>query len=147
MSSKRERLVEVAYAHARAENVEGDLEATLATLEDDCVYELHPAGLLIPGIALARRYYQYYLSDFAPLIAGYTMRQEWVTDDGLGQEYTLWTRAAGGTLERHEIIGILTFGTTRLSGERLYTSNRLLRLMFGPILDEAQPVAVGGPAD
>jgi hypothetical protein len=145
-SSDRDRLVEVAHAHSKAE-AEGDLETTMATLEDDCVYELQPVGLLLPGIDVARRYYEYFFSDFAPFIAGFEMRGEWLAPDGLGQEYTLWTRTGEeDTLERHEIIGVLTFGTTKLSGERLYASERLLRRMFGPIYEEAKPIAVGAPS-
>jgi hypothetical protein len=145
MSLSRDQAVELVYAHAKAE-AEGDLEATLATLEDAPVYELQPVGLVLPGMDLARRFYEYFFSDFTPLIAGYTIRQEWLTDGALGHEYTIWTRTGPDrALERHEIIGVPTFGTTRMSGERLYASDRLLRLMFGPVLDEARPIVVGEP--
>ena len=45
------------------------------------------------------------------------------------------------------MFAILTFGTTLLSGERLYSTERLVRLLFGPVLDEAEPIAVGYPPD
>jgi len=141
-----EELLAVAVAHATAEALD-DPEPVLATLHDDCVYELQPIGLLLEGIELARRYYDHFFTAFRPVVAGYEMRGEWHDDHGLGQEYTIWTRTGpDGSLERHEVIGILTFGTERLSGERVYGSDRLMRLMFGPVLDAARPIGTGGPA-
>lgn len=104
------------------------------------------SGRCITGIDSARRYYDHFFNSFRPLVAGYALRSEWVEDAGVGQEYTIWTRSgAGGALERHEVIGILTFGGRLLSGERAYGSERLLRLMFGPLYDEAVPTPVGVP--
>jgi len=130
-------LVAVARAHAQAE-AEDDLATVFATLEDDPVYELQPAGLVLRGMDLAKRYYDYFFSEFRPLVAGYAMRGEWVGDEGVLQEYTIWTTTGpDGGPERHEVIGLLTFGATKLSGERVYGSERLLRLMFGPVYDDA----------
>ena len=145
MPATRDELVAIALAHAAAEALD-DPAPVLATLEDDCVYELQPLGVVLEGLALARRYYDHFFSTFRPLVAGYAQRGEWTDDHGVGQEYTIWTRTgAGGGLERHEVIGILTFGTDRLSGERVYGSDRLLQLMFGPVLDDGRPVDVGSP--
>jgi hypothetical protein len=134
-------LVAVARAHAQAE-AEDDLATALGTLEDDPVYELQPVGRALIGKDLAKRYYEHFFTTFRPLVANYALRGEWLNDDGLLQEYTIWTTTGeGGAVERHEVIGILTFGRTKLSGERLYASERLLRLMIGPVYDEG--VAVG----
>jgi hypothetical protein len=38
------------------------------------------------------------------------------------------------------VIGILTFGREALSGERVWASEPLLRRMFGPVYDRAEPV-------
>ncbi len=147
MGANREDLVALALAHASAE--EGDDPGpVLDTLEDDCVYELQPVGLLLKGIGHARRYYEHFFSTFRPLVAGFTLRSEWSDEHGVGQEYTVWTRTGPeGALERHEVIGIITFGHERLSGERVYASERLLRLMFGPAYQEASPIDTGAPAD
>ena len=40
---------------------------------------------------------------------------------------------------------MLTFGRDKLSGERVYGSERLLRLMFGPVYDDARPIEVSRP--
>jgi len=118
-----------------------DLATVLATLEDDPVYELQPVGLVLNGMDLAKRYYDHFFTAFRPVVANYAMRGEWVNDVGLLQEYTIWTSTGpGGAIERHEVIGLLTFGRTKLSGERVYGSERLLRLMFGPVYDDGVAV-------
>ncbi len=143
--ASHEDMVALARAHALAE--EGDDPApVLETLGPDCVYELQPVGLLVEGLDAARRYYEHFFRAFRPLVAGFAIRGEWTDDNGLGQEYTIWTRTGPQQeLERHEIIGILTFGVDRLSGERVYASERLLRMMFGPVYDEARPVPALSP--
>ena len=74
-----------------------------------------------------------------PLVCHYELRSEWVNESGLAQEYgiefELPTR-----VERHPVLAILTFGRDALSGERVYASDRLLRLLFGPALDLAYPL-------
>jgi len=130
----REEMIELAHAHAAAEGA-GDLEATLATLEPDPVYELQPMGRKLRGIDAMRRYYEHFFASFQPLVDSYDMRSEWINDEGLGQEYVIHLRLPDGRTEDHAIIGILLFGTTRLKGERLWASERLLRLMMGPVYD------------
>ena len=166
----REEWVALALAHARSETG-NDIEATLATLDPDPVYELQPVGRVMRGMPAARRYYEHFFAVFRPLVRAFELRSEWVTDAGVGQEYviTLATpdagfyrdersnrvatsgsnavasaqRAAGersGSFERHHVIGILTFGKEALSGERVYASERLLRIMFGPAYDLTEPL-------
>jgi hypothetical protein len=133
-------MVAIAHAHAAAEEA-GDLEATMNTLGDDPVYELLPIGLELRGRDAARAYYEHFFADFMPRITGFTLRSEWVTDEGVGQEYQVLVDRGDGPV-RHDIIGILTFGTgDGLSGERLYASDDLLREMFGPVLERATPIA------
>jgi hypothetical protein len=134
-----ERALAVARTHAAAEG-KGDLTTTLATLDDDPVYEFQPVGRVFRGKDTARRYYEHFFSHFAPLTEGFEIRGEWITPEGMGQEYTLRLRLPDGSRERHDIIGILLFGTSGLAGERVYASERLLRLMLGPIYDETTPL-------
>ena len=65
---------------------------------------------------------------------------EWVNAEGLGQEYVIALRTPDLGVERHHVIGILTFGAEALSGERVYAGERLLRLMFGPAFDLSEPL-------
>ena len=91
----------------------------------------------------ARAYYEYFFANFMPLIEGFELRSEWETDEGLGQEYTIRLRDKdSGQVSVQPIIGILVFGETGLAGERLYASDSLFKLMFGPVLDRAVPVGV-----
>ena len=76
-----------------------------------------------------------------PRVTGFDLRSEWVTDEGVLQEYTLYVDGLGAAGSGHSIIGILTFGEDgKLSGERLYASDALLEFMFGPVLDDAEPL-------
>jgi hypothetical protein len=129
----------VALQHAKAE-ADGDLDTTLATLEDDCVYELQPVRRRLVGKDRARRYYDYFFANFMPRVQNYEMRGEWLDDGGLLQEYTMWVRDDDGNVGRYDLIGVLTFGAERLSGERLYGNEQILRLLFGPLYDETEPL-------
>jgi hypothetical protein len=136
----REAMVAVAHAHAAAE-AEDDIEATMATLDEDPLYELMPMGRALRGRDCARAYYEHFFATCRPRVAHYDLRSEWVTDEGVGQEYTMYLSEPDGTTTRHDIIGILTFGSGgRLSGERIYASDELLEIMFGPVLSESVPV-------
>jgi hypothetical protein len=136
MRADRDALVAVARRHAQAE-AEGDLATTLATLEDVPVYELATSGIAFRGKAAARTYYEHFFGTFQPWIAGYELVNQWVTDEGVGEEYWLEVAPPGQPKERHRIIGILVFGAAGLAGERLYASDRLLRIMLGPAYEIA----------
>jgi hypothetical protein len=141
----REQKVQVALAHAAAET-DGDLKATLATLDPDPVYELQPVGLEIRGMDAARAYYEYFFANFMPLIEGFELRSEWENDEGLGQEYVMQLRdKESGEVHAEPIIGILLFGDTGLAGERLYASDSLFKVMFGPVYDQAVPAGSPSP--
>lgn len=131
--------IAVAHAHAAAEGV-GDLGTTMATLVDEPVYELQPMGVAFRGADAARDYYDHFFSTFQPLISGFSLLSEWVTDEGVGQEYELVVNGPDGPVAHH-IIGILVFGDDgKLAGERLYASDELFRVMVGPVLDRAEPL-------
>jgi hypothetical protein len=133
----RAAMVAVALAHAAAEG-EGDIEATMDTLDDDPTYELQPMGVTLRGRVLARRYYEHFFANCQPRITDYKLRSEWAADEGVLQEYTLFIDNPDGTNSRHDIIGVLIFGADgKLSGERLYASDDLFQFMFGPFLDRA----------
>ena len=138
----REMNVATARAHAEAEGA-GDMEGTMNTLGADPVYELLPIGRLLKGRDNARAYYEHFFANFARRIAGYTLRSEWITDEGLGQEYQVFIDGADGR-RRFDIVGILLFGPDGLlSGERIYASDELFAMMVGPLLERTEPVPVG----
>jgi len=135
----RAAMIAVAHAHAAAE-AKRDLEATMATLDEDPTYELQPLGRILRGRDLARQYYEHFFAHCQPRVTGYELRSEWVADEGVLQEYTLHIANPDGTNSRHDIIGILVVGAAgKLSGERIYASNELIQFMFGPLLDHTVP--------
>ena len=131
-----EELIEIAHRHARAE-ADGDLEATLATLDDDPFYELLPVGLCFRGRQAAQVYYEHFFSTFRPMAQSSELRGEYVSSHGLAQEYVLKLRLTGGIEECHPLVSVLTFGDAALSGERVYADHRLLRMLFGPAYELA----------
>lgn len=139
MAKTTEELVAIARAHAAAE-ARDDFDTTMATLDDDPVYELLPTGLAFRGRDAARTYYEHFFTHVKPMVTGYELRNEWTNDRGLAQEYVIDFHPPGGSRERHHVLSILTFGITALSGERLYASDRCFELLFGPVLELAHPI-------
>ena len=131
MRADREALIRVAKQHAAAEAA-SDLATTLATLEDDPVYELATLGISFRGTDAARAYYEHFFGTFQPWISGFELVSQWSSDEGLGEEYWIHLALPDGRRESHRIIGVLVFGRAKLAGERLYASEHLLRLMLGP---------------
>jgi hypothetical protein len=132
-------LVKNALRHAEAE-AGLDMAGTLATLEDNPVYDLMPIGLRLTGMDGARRYYEHYFANVAPRIVHFALVSEWIGKDGVNQEYDITYRHDDGTTKIYRILGILTFGKTKMMGERLYAQEELLRIMFAPIWDELEPI-------
>ena len=139
MALSQEQLIGIAHAHSAAEAA-SDLEATLATLDDEPVYELQPVGLTFGGKEIVRRYYEYFFESFMPRTLGSQKRGEWAGADALTEEYELDLTMPDGGVEHHSIIGILVFGNTGLAGERVWAHERLLRVLFGPAYDLAHPI-------
>ncbi len=138
-TSTRDAHLAVAHAHAAAEG-SGDLAGTLATLVENPRFELLPIGVVLEGASLIQAYYEHFFAHFQQRVAGYSLRSEWITDEGLGQEYQIQFKTAAGQ-RRFDVIGILLFGDdSRLAGERIYASEELFRLMVGPVLDRGLPV-------
>jgi hypothetical protein len=121
----------------------GDLEATMNTLVADPVYELLPLGLQMRGADRVRRYYEHLLGPFVSMTVGYLLLDEWVNENSVCQEYEI-ELDVNGERERHRVVGILYRSGHLLGGERVYASERCLRLMAGDdLIDELHPV---GPA-
>ncbi|MDD3797789.1 MAG: hypothetical protein PHE36_01275 [Novosphingobium sp.] len=135
------KLVSIAVAHAELESTQ-DLDALLATMEGEPVYEFHPLGKRFCGMANTRRYYTHFMQDVQPRILGFSQISEAIGNEGMVQEYTV-TVAHEGDAEPavHRIMAILTFGEQGLSGERMYCDDKFFRTLVGPLWDELEPVA------
>jgi hypothetical protein len=132
-------LVKNALRHAEAE-AGFDMAGTLATLEADPVYDLMPIGLRMKGMDRARRYYEHYFANVGPRIVHFALVAEWIGKDGVNQEYDVVFRHDDGVARTHRILGILTFGPTKMTGERIYTDTEMLKIMFAPVWDELEPI-------
>jgi hypothetical protein len=139
MSKTLAELTAIAHQHGAAEAA-GDLAATLATLEAEPTYELFPVGLKMTGGERARRYYAHFFANVAPRITGYQLLGEWVNELGVLQEYSVSYRYDDGRRREFRIVGLLAFGTTALSGERLYADTEILHILFEPVWSELEPV-------
>ena len=49
-------------------------------------------------------YYEYFFGTAKPMISGYDLRNEWVNDDGLAQEYVIHFQLADGSVESHPVV-------------------------------------------
>jgi hypothetical protein len=86
------------------------------------------------------RYYRHLMDRFMPSIVGYELLAEWCSEESLTQEYDIEVATEDGS-ETHRVIGILYREGTLMGGERLYASERCLRLMAGDeLIDELPPL-------
>ena len=139
MTQSIDALVANAMRHSAAEGA-GDMAETLGTLEANPIYELHPVGLKLIGMENARAYYENFFKNVQPRILGYELLAEWIGEDGVIQEYRITYKPDSGDAKDYRIIGILTFGQVKMSGERLYADEELLRIFFAPVWDKLVPV-------
>ena len=131
-----ERMLELGRHHAAIET-ERDLEGTLATLVPEPVYEFWPMGWRMVGMDPARRYYEHLMGSFMPSLRGFEMIEEWASPSSVTQEYSIEV-AVDGAAETHRVIGVLFYGDDEhLGGERIWASERCVRLMAGDgLIDE-----------
>ncbi len=137
-------MIELGHRHARLE-AERRLDPLMETLVESPSYEFHPLGLGMSGGDRVRRYYAQFFESFMEKIVGYELLHEWADERAVVQEYDIRVRD-GGIAETHRVIGILFAedtpdGRTRLGGERIYASERCVRLMAGDVFDEFEPLA------
>lgn len=134
-----EKMYELGTRHARLE-AERKLDELMDTLVPDPVYEYHPLGLRMSGGDRVRRYYAQFIDDFMQKVQGFVLLSEWSNAQSVCQEYDI-TLLVDGQFETHRTVGILyadPAGSGLLGGERIYGSERLVRLMAGPIFDELE---------
>jgi hypothetical protein len=137
-------MVELGRRHA---DIEGErrLDPLMETLVEDPSYEFHPIGLGMRGGERVRRYYTQFFGGFMEQMAGYTLLNEWADENAVVQEYDITLEAGADGPETHRVIGILFAertpdGRTLLGGERVYASERCIRLMTGELFDELVPL-------
>jgi len=138
-TTRRERMAALAAEHVRAEDA-GDVDATLATFQSEAAFELFPCGLRLSGHDRIRRYYEYFFSTSLKRCAGYTTRGTQEGDDGMAVEMTVTLSYPGGSTRDFRVLTIFPYGETALLGERIYADTEFFRVIFGPLLAEAEPM-------
>jgi hypothetical protein len=70
----------------------------------------------------------------------YALLGEWVNETSVAQEYDV-SLDVEGIVETHRVLGILQYGERGLlGGERVYASERFIRLMTGPVFASLTPL-------
>jgi hypothetical protein len=123
--------------HAELEG-RGELEPLLATLAPDPVYEFHPMRRCMRGDDQVRRFYMYFCEHF--LSRARVMRcSRSGSTDSVAQEYEIALHV-DGAVEHFRVLGVLYRRGDRLGGERVFASERFVRLMTGPLFDDLAPL-------
>lgn len=126
--------------HAELEGKGKDaLEPLLATLAKGSVYEFHPIRLCLRGDERVRRFYTYFFEHFVRLRDSYSLLEEWISERSVAQEYEIELRV-DGAVEHFRVVGVLYARGELLGGERVYASDRFIRLLTGPMFDELEPI-------
>jgi hypothetical protein len=134
-----EKMAALGALHAELE-AKDDLEPLLATLAPDPVYEFHPQRRRMRGDEIVRRFYTHFFAHFVALRESYTLLEQWVSDQSVAQEYEIALRTGDRVVEHFRVIGVLYARGELLGGERVYASDRFVRLLTGPIFDELEPI-------
>jgi len=132
------KMLELGQLHARLE-AERDLDGLMATLVRDPVYEFHPLGMSLRGAERIRRYYHQFFAGFMAHIADHALLGEWANEESVVQEYDI-TIEIDTVKETHRVVGILYGEGRLLGGERIYGSDRVIRLMLGDLFTELEPL-------
>ncbi|WP_176593636.1 hypothetical protein [Sphingobium sp. EM0848] len=140
MSRSLINLISVAHRHALTEGAQ-DVDAIMATMEGEPVYELYPVGKRFSGMANTRRYYEHFVAHVQQRMRGAAPVSQSFGPDGVVEEYTISILLDGATEpSMHRIMAILTFGEEGLSGERIYSDEAFLRTLLGPLWAELEPI-------
>ena len=138
-----EHMVELGSRHAELE-AKGELEPLLETLAPDPIYTFHPLDRAMRGDDQVRRYYVHFVENFLPLGADVELIGQWANEWSVVQEYVLELDVDRGP-ERHHVVGILyvdaeSAALGKLRGERVYSSERFIRLLTGEVFAELTPL-------
>lgn len=115
--------------HAQLES-NHDLEGVLATLVENPVYEIYPAGLKLQGKENVRAFYREHFDSFFPLITSFKLINEWWNPESACMEYDLFLKEPYAE-KPYRILVVLTAQNNLLLGERFYINEELAQLMSG----------------
>lgn len=134
-----ERMTELGNRHAWVE-AEKRLDELMDTLVAEPVYDFVIQGLRLRGGERMRRYYQQFFEDYAPRVIEGELLTQWADESAVVREDALEIRGPEGP-ERQRVISVLFAEGDRLGGERIYASDRVVRMMAGEMFGELEPIA------
>ena len=121
-----------------------DLDGVLSTLEPEPVFDLYPIARRMSGSSKLRRYFQYFFAEVQPRIDRFILRSELAGERGLAHEYDVFARMPRAeAVTKHRVITVVVFGSEQLAGERIYSDEKFLRLLIGPLWNALELI----PAD
>ena len=134
----------LAVAQRRVAAVEsGDVDAVMAVLVDEPVLDFYPVGLRLSGHEDVRRYYGHFMTDVIPRSTG-CLVASFVGQSEVAFEFITSVSDGAGGVESFRILAIQPVDGDRVAGERLYASERYVRLIVG---DELWHLLAPIPAD
>jgi hypothetical protein len=108
----------------------GDLEAVMAALVDEPVFDFYPLGLRLAGSADVRRYYERFLSDVIPRSQG-SLVGAYVGSAEVAFEFVTEVADPERGVETFRILAVQPVVGDRVAGERLYCPERYVRVIVG----------------
>lgn len=120
--------------HAECEAAQ-DLDGVMTTLSDNPVYEYPTLAKQFSGTDNALRFYQYFFANYSPNVVGGTLIGQWVNENSVAQEYVIEC-SFNGVKETHRVLGVLLVEGNKLSGERVFANEQVIKRMIGPLFDE-----------
>ncbi len=138
-----EEIAELAGIHADHED-RGEFEPLMATLVEDCVYEFYPLGVQLEGADTILRYYQRVRREYTPCVQASELVELAASESAAVVEYALQLQL-DGELVHERLIVVLPVQGRLFGGERIYSSERMLRLLLGEMIEETKkiPTRVG----
>lgn len=117
-----------------------DMEATLGTLVADPVYELHPIGRRMRGRDQVRRYYDHFFNEARRHVVDYIVHGYCYGEKSMTVEVTVVWKYDDGTIRRFRNMTVLPYAEGGITGEVMYAEDEFFRCLFGPVLDELEPI-------
>lgn len=117
-----------------------DMEATLGTLVDEPIYELHPIGLRLRGKAQARRYYEHFFNKARQHVVDYVVHGYCYGETSMTVEVTVSWKYDDGRIRKFRNLTVLPYGEGGITGEIMYAEDDFFKCLFGPILNELEKI-------
>ena len=112
-----DKVLEAARAHAYAEAI-GDMDATLATLGPDPVFEFFPARLTLKGWDTIEKFYREQYATFSARVVDAEVFGEWANDNTAIQEYSVTVKNTDDDDRVRLVVGKRECGKSQQNGSR-----------------------------